>query len=133
MATITETDPAKLVRELHATALALAQAKQRAQADPTGPNIAAVRSLLDHFRAVADQYRRTGAAGDMSAIDRQILETGNYVAQVLRALPEAIAYVPKQITAGLLSGLWPWLLGAGALWWFTAGGGLRAGSGRQLW
>lgn len=131
MATITQTDPTALVRELHATALALAQAKARVQADPSAPNIAAAQMLLQHFRDVANAYRATGA-GDLTAYDKIILDTGNYLAAAVAALPAAIAALPTQVTKGLLAGLWPWVLGGAALWWFTAGPGLRSRGG-QTW
>lgn len=40
---------------------------------------------------------------------------------------------PADWIVPVVQGLWPWLLGGAAPWWFTTGPGIRAGRGRQLW
>lgn len=116
---IIETDPTRLVRELHATAVALFQAKQRG--DVTG-----VRNLLEHFKAVADAYRKTGAS-DLTTFDRLILSTGDWVEKAVAAVPGAVAAIPRAIGSGLLQGALPFLLLFG-LWAVVSG---RSGGGSQ--
>ena len=118
--TVTETDPTRLVRELHATAVAIYQAKTRG--DVTG-----VQNLLAHFRAVAEAYRRTGAS-DLSQFDALILETGRWVEKALAAVPGAVAALPLAIGEGLIKAAIPFAVLA-ALWFFVT----HHGGGGQTW
>lgn len=105
---ITERDPTKLVRELHATATALFQAKQR-------NDVASVRALLAHFQDVAAQYKAVGAASDeLSFIDRTVLSTGTWIAKAVAALPAATAAIPLAIGQGLVKAALPFALLYGA-------------------
>lgn len=103
---ITETDPTKLVRELHATAIAINQAKAR-------KDIAGVQNLMQHFRDVADQYISLGAqadAAEFSWLDKFILATGTWIEDSIKALPGAIAAVPSAIGEGIIKASFPFIL-----------------------
>lgn len=103
---ITQTDPAKLVRELHATAIAINQAKARNDVDGT-------RALLAHFRDVAAQYKALGAQADAKEFgfaDSIILSTGQWIEAALAALPEATAALPRAIGEGLIKAAIPFAL-----------------------
>ncbi len=52
---------------------------------------------------------------DLTAIDKLILDTGNYIDQVVSALPGAIAAVPAGIGKGIIGAIWPFALIAGGL------------------
>lgn len=104
------TDPTKLVRELHATAIAIGQAKDRG-------DVAAVRALRDHFMLIANAYRATGA-GDFTALDRFIITTGKYIADSAHAgaaltadLAALLGETAGAITKPLVPVLWPLVLG----------------------
>ena len=103
---ITETDPTKLVRELHATAVALSQAKAR-------NDVAGVKALLSHFQAVAYQYTSTGAAADaaeFSFVDNIVLSTGDWIEKAVAAIPSAVSAIPFAIGQGLLKAALPFAL-----------------------
>jgi hypothetical protein len=108
---ILTTDPTKLVRELHATTLAIIQAKERG-------DVATVRALRDHFIAVSNAYKLTGGAGDLTALDRFILTTGQYVADAAHAGATIakdgaalIGATAGAVTKPLIPVLWPVVLG----------------------
>lgn len=110
MATLaTERDDAWYVRNLHALAIAIYQAKQRN--DKIG-----VQNLLQRFRMLADEYESRGDS-DMTAFDNFILATGDWIETSVDKIPQAIAALPYAVGAGLIQGALPWaLLGLGYLW-----------------
>lgn len=94
--------------QLHAAALAINQAKSR-------DDVATVRTLLPIYIVYRNRYLAAGAKSlELSTVDKFILDTGNYLAAAVAALPNAIAAVP----AGIFAGIWkavqlPVLLAAG--------------------
>lgn len=118
-----------LVRELHALAVAISQAKDR------NDTIGAQR-LLDRFRVVAEEYRSRGAT-DLNAVDRLILQTGQWIQDstsaagglirdTARLVGETVGAVAGAVTKPLLPALWPIALGLVAVA-FIMGGGFRRG------
>jgi hypothetical protein len=108
------TDPQKLLRELHATAIAIAQAKERNDA-------ASVRALRDHFLMIANAFKATGA-GDFTAIDRFLLNSGNWLAgsaaagaTLLRDAAALAGETAGAVTKPLIPVLWPVALGLGVV------------------
>lgn len=91
-----------LVRQMHALAIAIYDAKQRN--DKT-----TVAALLERFKALADEYRARGA-GDMTGTDRFILATGQWIEGVVTAIPSAISALPKAVGSGLLQAALPFAL-----------------------
>lgn len=108
---ILTTDPLKLYHELHATAVAIVQAKERNDAP-------AVRALRDHFVQIAAAFRETGA-GDLTAMDRLILSAGEWLegsakagAQLVRDATKLAGDAAGNVTKPLLPALWPVALAA---------------------
>lgn len=62
---------AYLVRQMHALATSVYQAKQRNDKET-------VASLLQHFQALADEYRNLGPIG-VNPFDKFIIETGDWL------------------------------------------------------
>lgn len=96
-----------LIRKLHTIAQAIYDARQAG-------DVAKVQTLLGQFQVVADQIRSQSKT-DMTAIDRMILATGQYVEGVVDAIPQAIAALPKAAASGLALTLKPLILPALAL------------------
>jgi hypothetical protein len=104
--TILESDPKKLLTELHATAIAINQAMAR-------NDVASVRAMRAHFQDVANRYTSLGAAADASEfswLDNFLLSTGSWVERSLAALPGAISALPQAIGEGLLKAAVPFAL-----------------------
>lgn len=101
-----------LIRQLHTIAQAIYDARQAGDVDR-------VRTLQGQFQVVADAIRAQGKT-DMTAIDRMILATGQYVEGVVDAIPQAIAALPRAATSAVALTLKPLILPAlavGALLW----------------
>ena len=104
-ATADATDDARdafLVRQMHALAIAIYDAKQRG--DKT-----TVAALLSRFEALADEYRARGTA-DFSGTDRFILATGQWIEDTVTAIPSAISALPKAVGSGLIQAAIPFAL-----------------------
>ena len=71
-----------LIKQLHALALAINQAKQRG-------DVAGVRNLLPRYQQVANEYRALGAT-DLTGVDRFILTTGQWVADSAAAAKDLL-------------------------------------------
>jgi hypothetical protein len=94
-------DPARdtfLVRQLHALAISIYQAKERG-------DTATVQALLQRFELLADEYRSRGAT-DLSAIDNFVLTTGQYIADSSAAAKKLVkeAAIAVGETAGAALG-----------------------------
>lgn len=111
-ATAVDSDTARdteLVRQMHALAQQIYYAKQR-------QDVEEVQRLLAQFKVLADEYRERGPIG-VNAFDKFVLATGEWVAQAMRALPNAIAALPFAVGSGLIKGLLPFaLIAAGVLY-----------------
>jgi len=98
----------KYVGQLHASSVAINQARSRN--DPIG-----VRVLIPVFKIYRNRYQAAGANTlNLSAFDKFILDAGNWAEAAIKALPNAIAALPKAIGWGLLKGAMPFLLAGGA-------------------
>jgi hypothetical protein len=120
-----EAEWTRLWRRLHGLAQAIAQATgdvTRWSAQGMIPEARArvedVRRLRDLFAATLDEMRpiqeRLGA-GDLSGAERALLGVGTWIEQSVRALPGAIAALPKAVLAGVTEAVTPALLWIGLL------------------
>jgi hypothetical protein len=100
-----------LLDQMHALAIAIAQAKERG--DTVG-----VANLQAAFRKLEQEYR--ARSGDyLTTTDKLILKTGQYAEDVVTALPRAIAALPKAAASGIFQAMLPFALMYGAFVWFT--------------
>jgi hypothetical protein len=98
-----------LVKQMHALAIAIYDAKQRGDK-------AAVEALLARFVALANEYRARGA-GDMTGTDTFILKVGQWIEDSVTAIPSAISALPTAVGEGLIRAAVPFaLLYVGFLW-----------------
>lgn len=91
-----------LVQQMHALATAIYQARQRGDK-------ADAASLLERFRALADEYRSHGS-GDLTGTDRFILATGQWIQDSVTALPSAISALPVAVGSGIFRAALPFVL-----------------------
>lgn len=101
------TDPRYWLEQLHALALSIYQAQQRAEAakarGDTGTAMAEVqnvRNLRDTFVQVRQRFLEVAEQVDptgLGAVDRVVLATGQWIERFLTALPGAIAALPKAV------------------------------------
>lgn len=91
-----------LVRQMHALAIAINQAKERGDR-------AGVEALLARFKVLATEYRQRGAT-DFSAFDRFILTVGQWIETSVDAIPGAIAALPMAVGKGLIAAAIPFAL-----------------------
>lgn len=125
-ATATVTDDARdtfLVRQMHALAIAISQAKDR-------NDTAAVQALLQRFELLADEYRSRGGT-NMSAFDNFVLKTGQYIADSSAAAKQIVkdaATTVGEVAGSALGGLplVPLAIGLVAVA-FIMGGGIKLG------
>lgn len=98
-----------LVRQMHAIAVAIYQAKQRGDK-------ADAANLLTQFQELADEYRARGAS-DMTPFDNFVLATGQWISDSVDAIPSALAALPTAVGSGLIQAAIPFaLLYVGYLW-----------------
>ena len=90
-----------LVRQMHALATAIYQAKQRN--DRT-----AVVNLTERFKLLANEYSLRG--NDSTATDRFILAVGDWVETAVDAITSAIAALPKAVGFGLIEAAIPFAI-----------------------
>jgi hypothetical protein len=100
----TDSTSQALLATLHGIAVAINQAKLNGDTET-------VQNLLVNFQQVADAYRAAGGdSNQLTAFDQFILDTGNWVAQTVGALPGAISAVPSAIGKGLIGAALPFVL-----------------------
>lgn len=91
-----------LLDQMHAIAISIGQA--RARGDEAGVvNLqAAFKQLEQEYRARSNDY--------LTPIDKLIANTGQYVEDVVAAIPNAISAVPKGIASGVIQAVLPFAL-----------------------
>jgi len=100
-----------LLDQMHALAIAIGQANARG--DTVG-----VANLQAAFQRLEQEYRVR--SGDyLTTTDKLLLKTGQYVEDVVTAIPRAIAAIPKAAASGIFQAVFPFALMYGAFVWFT--------------
>ena len=94
-------------RQLHALALSIYQAQQRANQHLASGNLAqaqreasVVLTLRTLFAVKAREIQALVPGMDLSWLDRMVVATGEWVAAVLQALPGALAAIPNAFLDG---------------------------------
>lgn len=91
-----------LLDQMHAIAISIGQA--RARGDEAG-----VVNLQEAFRKLEEEYR--ARSNDyLTPTDKLILGTGQYVEDVVAAIPGAISAIPKGIASGVFQAALPFVL-----------------------
>lgn len=95
-------------KQLHAIALSIYQAQQRANKNLADGNVTqaqreaqVVLTLRGLFQRKAAEIRALVPGLDLSWVDRMTLATGEWVTAVLQALPGALAAIPNAFVDGL--------------------------------
>ena len=126
LAGLPNTDPRYWLEQLHAIAMSIYNGQKGAeQALASGDQVRAlqyvesVRTMRNEFVRVRDQFLAVSETVDptkLSAADRVVVATGEWLDNFMSALPSAIAALPKAVlgAAGELGGatfkaLVPWL------------------------
>jgi hypothetical protein len=111
------TDSRVLYQQLHATAVAIYQAKERINAELAAGDYATAQAETDNlknlraiFADLANRFRAAGAredfiaeygdawySGMLAQLDAYILATGEYLGEVARGLPGAILELPSRL------------------------------------
>lgn len=100
-------------------------ALRTAAGDQAANDIRAARARLIAQRDVLFKVLN---GSELSASDRAVLATGEYVGSAVAALPNAIAAVPSAIGRGLIAGAWPYLLAGAVYLWWTGKAGRSSGT-----
>lgn len=96
-----------LLRQLHALALSLYQAQQDVRAAQGRGDVAYATKRLEDVQRLRDLFQQTAAqfrSNDpelLTAMDRFILATANWIDQSLGALPNAVAAIPNAVVDGI--------------------------------